>query len=216
MSKSANIPIAPRWMAVVAAAALLVAAGPWVAAASRQPQETPLQFVERNVNKVLEILRSCHTGSKCGLKERRHRLALMADEIFDFDSIARRALGRNVHRFSPEEFKRFSREFATLLKNYYISKIDAYSNEKVAFDKEIELAPGYYQVNTRIIMSDKEIPLVYRLERKDGGWRVYDVLIEGVSMVKNYRSQFDRILRRKSPAFLIGLVEKKNAHTKYK
>ncbi len=106
--------------------------------------------------------------------------------------------------------------FSTMLKNYYINKIDDYSDEKVVFDKEMRLSEEKYQVNTRVIMSDKEIPIVYKLARKDGKWRVYDVLIEGVSMVKNYRSQFDQILKRKKPSYVLALLEKKNAKSVYK
>ena len=198
---------------------LLIPGAGWCAAGGGHAAgqaERPLQFVERNVNKVIALLRSCRGAGKCSKEQKRQRLSAMADEIFDFDSIARRALGRNVHKFSRPELQRFTQEFATMLKNYYINKIDAYSGEKVAFDKEVELAPGRYQVNTKVIMSDKEIPIIYKLEQRGRSWKVYDVLIEGVSMVKNYRSQFDRILRRKRPAYLIGLVEKKNSKSVYR
>ncbi len=179
-------------------------------------EDSALQFVQVNVNKVLDILRSCKSGTNCTKEQKRHKLSKLADELFDFRDISRRALGRNVRRFKEEEFQRFVQLFSTMLKNYYINKIDDYSDEKVVFDKEMRLSEEKYQVNTRVIMSDKEIPIVYKLARKDGKWRVYDVLIEGVSMVKNYRSQFDQILKRKKPSYVLALLEKKNAKSVYK
>ncbi len=183
---------------------------------SAYAEETALKFVEVNVNKVIEILQSCQNDSNCTLERKRERLSQLADRLFDFRDISRRALGRNVRVFSDKELDRFVYLFSTMLKNYYITKIDNYSNEKVVFEKEVQLSQDKFQVNTLVVMSDKEIPIVYKLAKRDGTWKVYDVLIEGVSMVKNYRSQFSQILRRHKPAYVLKLLEKKVKNSVYK
>jgi phospholipid transport system substrate-binding protein len=92
----------------------------------------------------------------------------------------------------------------------YADRLLAYSDEKVIFDKESELRKGQFEVQSYIATSDgKKIPLYYRMVEKQGKWRVYDVVIEGVSMVKNYRSQFREILSKKQPEDLLETLRDK-------
>jgi phospholipid transport system substrate-binding protein len=130
--------------------------------------------------------------------------------IFDWTELSKRTLGRNWKKFSDAQQKEFTDLFSRLLENVYADRLLAYSDQKVVFEKETELKKGRVEVASHIRLSDgKKVPLNYRMTEKSGSWKVYDVVIEGVSMVKNYRSQFKDILSKKSPDDLINTLKKK-------
>ena len=100
--------------------------------------------------------------------------------------------------------------FEQILQNVYADRILAYTSEKIEFGKETELKKGRVEVESYIVTLDnKRIPLFYRLTNKSGQWRVYDVVIEGISMIKNYRGQFREILKTKTPEDLLKTMRKK-------
>ena len=132
------------------------------------------------------------------------------NEIFDWNELSKRTLGRNWKKFNDAQKKEFTDLFSSLLEGVYADRLLAYSDEKVVFERETELKKGRVEVASHIATSDgKKIPLNYRMIQKDGKWRVYDVVIEGVSMVKNYRSQFREILSKKQPEDLLNTLRKK-------
>ena len=132
------------------------------------------------------------------------------NEIFDYQELSRRTLGREWRKFKPEQQKEFVNLFAQLLENIYADRILAYTHEKIEFGKETELKKGRVEVESYIITTDnKKVPLFYRLTNKSGQWLVYDVVIEGVSMVKNYRGQFREILSKKKPEELLQTLREK-------
>ena len=96
-----------------------------------------------------------------------------------------------------------------MLEKAYIDKILSYTNEKIVFPKETMLASNQAEVQTEIITSSKTIPIFYRLILKDDTWRVYDVVVENVSLVQNYRSQFNSILAKNTPGQLLEILRKK-------
>ena len=100
--------------------------------------------------------------------------------------------------------------FKKLLQGVYADRLLAYSDQKVIFDKEITLKKGRAEVQSYLQTSDgNKIPLFYRLSDKSGSWKVYDIIIEGVSMVKNYRTQFRQIISKDSPDKLLEILRKK-------
>lgn len=132
------------------------------------------------------------------------------NEVFDYQELSRRTLGREWKKFKPDQQKEFVSLFEELLENIYADRILAYTNEKITFGKETELKKGRVEVESYIITKDnKKVPLFYRMTDKSGQWRVYDVVIEGVSMVKNYRGQFREILSKKKPEDLLQTLRKK-------
>ena len=132
------------------------------------------------------------------------------NEVFDYTELSRRTLGREWSKFKPEQQKEFTTLFAELLENVYADRILAYTHEKIDFGKETELKKGLVEVESYIITTDnKQVPLFYRLTNKSGQWRVYDVVIEGVSMVKNYRGQFRQILSKQTPEDLLQTLREK-------
>ena len=132
------------------------------------------------------------------------------NEIFDYQELSQRTLGRDWKKFTPEQQKEFVDLFAALLENVYADRILAYTHEKIEFGKETELKAGRAEVESYIITTDNtKVPLFYRLSEKEGQWRVYDVVIEGVSMIKNYRGQFRQILAKKKPEDLLQTLREK-------
>jgi phospholipid transport system substrate-binding protein len=132
------------------------------------------------------------------------------NEVFDYNELSLRTLGRDWKKFKPEQQKEFIDLFSQTLENVYADRILAYTHEKIDFGKETELKKGRVEVQSFIITLDnKKVPLFYRMIQKEGQWRVYDVVIEGVSMIKNYRGQFREILSKQSPEDLLEILRKK-------
>ncbi|MGD8610814.1 MAG: ABC transporter substrate-binding protein [Desulfobacterales bacterium] len=132
------------------------------------------------------------------------------DEVFDWEELSRRTLGREWRKFSSDQQKEFISLFQKLLQGIYADRILAYTSEEIDFGKETELKKGRVEVESYIVTTDnKKVPLFYRLTNKSGQWRVYDVVIEGVSMVKNYRGQFREILSKKKPEELLQTLREK-------
>jgi len=178
---------------------LVLAAAPVYAA-------TPLETVRTEVNKVLDVLRNK------SLKEeaKREKLRLIYSEMFDQEELSRWSLGRNWNALSETQRKEFLPLFQRVLEKAYGDKILSYSDEKIVFDKEVPIAKNRVEVQTRAITKSKEIPIYYRVvQEKDGTWKVYDVVVENVSLVMNYRSQFNDILAKNNPEELLQILRKK-------
>ena len=131
--------------------------------------------------------------------------------IFDFGEFSSRTVGPRWRTFSPDQQRRFSDAFAELLINTYLNKIDGYNGEQVLYTGETVSPEGRrVEVQTLITMKDgKKVPVAYRMLPKRGSWFVYDVLIENLSLVKNYRTQFQDILNSASPDQLIARIRAK-------
>ncbi len=170
---------------------------------------TPKETVETGVNKVITTL-SDPTFKAKAKDEQIAQIGKEIDSIFDFTELSRRTLGREWKKMNAEQQKEFVKLFRELLQSVYADRLLAYSDQKIIFDKETMLKKGRAEVQSYLQTSDgKKIPLFYRLTDKSGSWRVYDVIIEGVSMVKNYRTQFREILAKDSPEKLLQILRDK-------
>jgi phospholipid transport system substrate-binding protein len=139
-----------------------------------------------------------------------NEISTVINEVFDWQELSQRTLGREWKKFSPDQQKEFVTLFEKLLEGIYADRILAYTQEKIEFGKETELKKGRVEVESYIITTDnKKVPLFYRMTNNSGQWRVYDVVIEGVSMVKNYRGQFRQILSNKKPEDLLQTLREK-------
>ncbi len=170
---------------------------------------TPMETVETGVNKVLKTLSdpAFKTKSK---EEKITTISTEIESVFDFEELSRRTLGREWKKFSAEQQTEFVKLFKELLQGVYADRLLAYSDQKVIYDKEIMSKKDRAEVQTYLQTSDgTKIPLFYRLSDKSGSWKVYDVIIEGVSMVKNYRTQFRQILSQDSPDKLLEILREK-------
>ena len=170
---------------------------------------TPQQIIEAQVNKVLDVLREPTSESESDKKAKEEKIWSIFDNIFDYTELSKMTLSRNWKKLNGDQQKEFEGLFRKLLGNVYMDRILAYKDEKVAFERETMLSADKAEVQTKILTSTKEIPMNYRMIAKNDQWRVYDVIIEGVSMVKNYRSQFNDILAKKPPEELLEILRKK-------
>jgi len=170
---------------------------------------TPLETVKTGVDKVLATLTD--PGFKAKPKDQQvGQLTDSINTIFDFEELSKRTLGKEWKRMNDAQQKEFVQLFTELLQGVYADRLLAYSDQKIIFDKEDTLKQGTAEVQSYLQTSDgKKIPLFYRLTDKSGSWKVYDVIIEGVSMVKNYRTQFREILAKDSPEKLLEILRSK-------
>ena len=169
----------------------------------------PLDTVRTEVNKVLDVLRDPALKPDSAKEIKKEKLRLIYKDMFNEVELSRRTLGRNWGKLNPDQQKEFIKLFQQVLEKAYIDKILSYTDEKIVFSKESPLAENQVEVQTWIVTSSKEIPIFYRMILKDGTWKVYDVVVENVSLVSNYRSQFNEILARNSPEQLLEILRKK-------
>ena len=170
---------------------------------------TPKETVEKGVNNLLKTLGD--PAFKAQTKDQQiATLGTEIEKVFDFTELSKRTLGRDWKKMSAAQQTEFVKLFKELLQGVYADRLLEYSDQKVIFDKEIALKKGRAEVQSYLQTSDgKKIPLFYRLTDKGGSWKVYDVIIEGVSMVKNYRTQFRDILAKDSPDKLLEILRDK-------
>jgi phospholipid transport system substrate-binding protein len=166
----------------------------------------PRQSIEAQVNRLLSVLND-KTLTDEAAKEK--RIWEIVNGIFDYDELSRRTMGRNWKKLNAAQQKEFPELFSKVLGNVYMDRIMAYTSEKVVFDDNVLVADGKAEIKSRLLASGKEIPIDYRMIEIAGKWKVYDVVIEGVSLVSNYRSQFNSILTNKPTEDLMDTLRKK-------
>ena len=172
---------------------------------SAAPQDT----MKGHLNKVLEVLRNPDLKGEPGRKVKQEKIRSISEELFDFTELSKRSLGQNWSRLTPDQQEEFIKLFKSLLETVYADKITSYTDERIIFKEEITLSEKTAEVSTAIVTKTSEIPINYRLLQEKGHWKVYDVVIEGISLVNNYRTQFREILANKKPEALLDILRKK-------
>jgi phospholipid transport system substrate-binding protein len=187
-----------------------------VAAAVAAPVASPRELVEGAVNRVVlaieraDMRSESPTTQRQAMQERRSEVRRVAAGLFDLDEIARRALSRHWTARSPEEQAEFVRLFTDLLERTYLGRIESYSGEKIVYLGE-SMDGSFATVRSKVVTRRRtETPLDYRLHLRDGRWKVYDVLIDHVSFVATYRSEFSRILQKEPYAALVDRLRKQS------
>ncbi len=172
---------------------------------------TPKKEIQNLVNQVIDVLKDPKLKGPDKKELKRKKLRALVRQIFDLDFISHRVLGRYNRKFNKQQFNEFKELFSKMLEAVYLTRIENYSGEKVVFEEERMLSPTKASVPTKIIKDGQEIPVEYRLlkRKKDGKWIGYDVIIEGVSLVKNYRSQFYQVLKKKDIDQLLAMMRQK-------
>ncbi len=181
----------------------------WLALPAAAFAGAPLETVKGNVNGVLEVLRDPQLKGDAGKKVKEQRITAAAEKLFDFVELSKRTLGLNWNNFSPEQRKEFVQLFENVLKDAYVEKIIAYTNEQVNFTKEVPLSENTVEVDSVVVTKGSQVPINYRVIKRDNEWKVYDVVIEGVSLINNYRTQFREILGNNPPEKLLETLRKK-------
>ena len=174
---------------------------------SASATEKPMDQLQVAVDDILKILQSAELKGP-EKKDERHQLVLnIVADMFDFREMARSSLGQSWNTLTPEEKDTFVGLFTTLVEQRYIGKIDSYNNQKVVYKKQL-VKGDKAMVYTAIIDKDLEIPIVYRLEKNKDKWLINDLKIENVSLIVNYRRDFDSIIRKEQFAGLVENISK--------
>jgi phospholipid transport system substrate-binding protein len=189
------------WRALVLATAALMVV--WAPAESVAGPAT--DQVKGTVDQVLKILTDPTLKGETKVQERRAKIRQVVLQRFGFTEMSKRSLGRYWSERTPEERTEFVRLFTDLLERAYIDRVDGYTGEQVVYLGE-SVDGDYSEVRSKIVTKrNQEIPILYRLQKNNANWEVYDVIVEGVSLVNNYRTQFSKIIRTSSYQ---GLVKK--------
>jgi len=183
--------------------ALILALGLASLALAGEPQDR----LKGGIDKVIGILADPALKGPAKRVERQKKLRAVADGFFDWRELTKRAVAESWAKFTPKQQDDFVVSFSELLQKTYILKLEKYNNEKVTYVKE-QVEGNQAFINTQVVMKDKTIPINY-IMIKSGQWMVYDVVVEGVSLVKNYRSQFSKILSKESPEALLQRIKDK-------
>jgi phospholipid transport system substrate-binding protein len=180
------------------------------------PAAGPRELVEAAVDRVVLAIERAGVKSdsparrRLAMEERRLEVRRVAGGLFDFEEIARRALSRHWAARTAEERTEFVRLFTGLLERTYIGRIESYSGEKILYLGEV-VDGSFATVRSKVISRRRgETPLDYRLHLRDGRWKVYDILVDHVSFVATYRSEFSRILQKEPYAALVARLRKQS------
>jgi phospholipid transport system substrate-binding protein len=184
-------------------AALTLCAG---AAAHAGP---PTDQLKTAIDRILVILQDPALKQPGKADERRQQIRAVANEVFDWEEMGKRALARHWEARSPQEREEFSKIFADLLERSYVGKIEGYSGEKILYEKET-LDGDRAEVRTKLVTkTGTAIPIDYQMQKAGDRWRAYDVKIENVGLVANYRAQFNRIIQQSGYPDLVNRLKAK-------
>jgi len=195
------------------AQALLLALVLSAVTASPVAAGAPSDQLKTQIDRVLKSLDDPELKKEGRARERRAAVRKIANDIFDFGETARRSLGRHWQPRTPAERDEFVQLFSDLLERSYISRVELYGGEKIQYlGDTIDGEQG--KVQTKLLTKGgSDIPIEYRMHKKGDRWLVYDVIIEGVSLIANYRTQFNKIIHTASYQELVKKMKAKQDET---
>jgi len=167
-----------------------------------------METLKTHIDKIIEVLKDPALAGDSGKQAKIEKISRITEDAFDFAELSKRSLGQAWVQFSPQQQTEFVSLYKNLLKNAYADKIVSYNNEKIEFGKEIPLSDTTAEIQTSILTGAGPVPINYRMFKNGDQWRVYDVVIEGVSLINNYRTQFREILAKNTPQGLIEILKK--------
>ena len=180
---------------------LVVLVGLAVCAPAPARAGAPTDQLKASVEQIIKVLED--PALRARAQERRAAIRKEAEGVFDFTETAKRSLGRHWQGLSDKDRQEFTVLFTDLIERAYISKIERYSGERIAYAGE-SMDGGLATVRTRFVTKQgTEVPVDYRMQQRGDRWLVYDVSVEGVSLINNYRTQFDKIIQTSSYAELV-------------
>ena len=178
---------------------------------------TARQTAEAGADRILALLNDPAFKDPSTKPAIRQKVEAEVLQLFDFDEFSTRTVGPSWRKFTPEQKEGFKTAFTDLLRNTYIDTLDEYDGQKIRFTGEVVANNGKrVEVQMEFLTSKQAHPVAFRMLEKNGRWVVYDVLIEGISMIKNYRDQFRDILAKGGPQTLIERVQAKALEQKEK
>lgn len=171
------------------------------------------KLLQASVNEVLAIL----SDKELPKNQKKSKVLEITNEIFNFGLMAKLSLGKeHWSRFNPEQRAEFTEQFIELVQHIYTSKLDLFSDEKVLFDPIEVLSEKKVQIPTVLISRGKKFSVLYKMAKSKEEWQVYDVEIEGVSVVHTYRSQYNHILSSGTAEDLLKIMKEKNIENRNK
>ncbi|MBF0422741.1 MAG: ABC transporter substrate-binding protein [Magnetococcales bacterium] len=183
---------------------------PGLAPADSSTPAGAMASLQKTIEQIIDILKDPQYNSPEKREIRRESLRKLVYQQFNFFLMARGAVGPRWREFTPQQQQRFSDLFKMVLEDTYLAKIEGYQGEKVMFNKEILESPTITRVESLVHAKGQEYKMFYRMTpSKEGKWEVFDIIIEGVSLINNYRSQFQSILSKEGPAGLLAKMEAK-------
>jgi len=189
----------PRVMIITTALALLGATG-------GSTGSGPMPEVKAVLTQAIAVLQD----TQLPLAQRRQRLRELAEAHFDFATMARSSLGYHWKNLSPPQQEQFVALFSSFIEDAYLDKIQGYVNLKFEVARQRMNGPGYAEVDTKVIQTQgSPINLNFQLEKKNGDWKVYDVQIDNISMVDNYRTQFNHVINERGFNVLVSDLQRK-------
>lgn len=187
----------------------LVLAGVFILLVAPAWAVTPTEQLKGSIDKIIPILEDPTLKGDAKLKERRAAIRRVASDVFDFTESARRALGPHWERRTAEERQEFARLLGDLLERAFASRLEQYAGERIQYTGE-SVDGNLATVKTTIVTkSGAELPVDYQVLRRGDRWFVYDVWIEGVSLMNNYRVQFNKIIQTSSYEDLVRKLKAK-------
>lgn len=196
------------WTAIALSVAFLLIAEAGPASSTVGPRDAVASAVER----FMTILQNGRSDNAAVSADRQAQIREIVREMFDFDEISRRALARHWATLQRDEQTEFVTLFRDLLERAYLAQVETVGNEKILFLGESSEGNGSAIVRSKVVTRQGgEIPLDYRMHLLDGRWRIYDVVVQGISFIASYRTQFDRVIRAESYSSLRERLQKKAA-----
>ena len=171
--------------------------------------DSALDTIKSRVNQVLVVLRDPALKSESAKELKKKRLRLIFDNTFEYVELSKSTLSRNWDRLKPDQQKEFMQLYKALLEKVYMDTILSYKDQEVVIGKERALGENRVEVDTKLISGSTETPINFRMISKSSEWWVYDFVVENISVVANYRSQFNRILTKESPEGMLEIIRKK-------
>ena len=169
--------------------------------------------LQKTVDEILAVVKDPNLKPEAKKSERREILQKMLESRFDYEDMSKRSLGKEWKNIGDAQKTEFVAAFKSLLEDAYLTKIEAYTGQAMTYNKEKELGNGKVTVETTLKSDTVEVPIHYNLYAKGNEWKIYDVNIEGVGLVQNYRSQFTKTLQKDSFDVLLKKLKDKQAES---
>jgi phospholipid transport system substrate-binding protein len=195
------------WLWACAAVATVWLGGLATANATAPPPNAdPTTVAKTTVDDALSVL----ANKTMPVEERRETLKQIVAATFDFNAMSRSAMGYHWTKLTPEQQQEFAQVFTAFIQDSYLSKINDYQGQQVDFVRTTMDGDEYAQVNSKIVQQGKQpLPVNYRLKKTAAGWKIYDVTVDAISIIANYRNQFNRVMNNQGYATLISDLKSK-------
>jgi phospholipid transport system substrate-binding protein len=193
---------------IIAAIAVILCSRRMVVPALADDATGPMAVVQQTVNQALEVLRDKETP----LAQRQDKLRQIVAGTFDFTEMAKSALGYHWKQITSDQQQEFTNVFVAFIEDSYLSKLNEYRGQQVNFKRASNDGTQYAQVSTEVTQASGEpIKMDFRLLQKDGSWKIYDVTVDAISIIANYRNQFNRVMNNQGYQKLIDDLKSKQA-----